>query len=348
MHFDKDIRMGKGQFKIPPCPANAAGDLSFAASSPWLAPLAGYSDLSFRLLCREYGAAVCVTEMISARGLYYKSEASADLLKSVAEDQPLVVQLFGGEAEIMAEAVRMLRRAGYRWFDCNLGCSVRKMMRQNAGASLLADPQHVVEIARAMVAAARETSIDGNTAHVGFKLRAGVNSDKPVLPDLALRLEDAGASWIAVHPRYASEGFKGRAHWEMLASLARRLGIPLIASGDLLEAEDGIACISEYGATGVMYARGAMRNPAIFARHATLCAGLRPLEMDAANLRKMIDRHLALARLYCQPRKALLKMRSIVPRYTRLLPGVNDLRKALCECVDWEDLPAILDKHLGS
>ncbi len=321
-----------------------AAEPVFGADRPWLAPLAGYSDLPFRLLCRQYGAMVCVSEMISARGLYHGSRRTEELLASAPGDTPLVIQLFGGEPEIMGHAVASLVKSGWRWFDCNLGCSVRKMLRQNAGASLLGSPETVLEIARAMIAAAATAE---EPAGVGFKLRLGLGPGRPVLPDLALRLEDAGAAWITLHPRYASQGFTGRANWDELARLAGRLGIPLLASGDLFCARDGIDCLAATGATGVMYARGALRDPAIFADHKNLARGLAPKPKDAGALRAMIDAHLWLARKYCNYPNTLLRMRSILPRYARLLPGVNELRKALCACEDWDGLNAILDRHLG-
>ena len=119
---------------LPRCPANP-DHLPFGRDKPWLAPLAGYSDLPFRLLCREYGAAVCVTEMVSAKGLVYQSPGTNDLLVSLPEDQPLVVQLFGAEADFLRRAVALLREAGYGWFDLNMGCSVPKVLRQGAGAA---------------------------------------------------------------------------------------------------------------------------------------------------------------------------------------------------------------------
>lgn len=336
--------MAKKNFAIPAAVESAPP--CFGAAHPWLAPLAGYSDLPFRLLCREYGAATTVTEMISARGLHYQSRNTSGLLASTTADQPLVIQLFGDDAPIMGHAVAILRAAGHRWFDCNLGCSVRKMLRQSAGASLLASPDKVLEIARAMISAA---SPPGEPAGgVGFKLRLGIHPSRPALPDLALRLEDVGASWLTLHPRFASQGFEGRAQWEMIATLASRLSIPVLASGDLWEAEDGLRCLAQTGASGVMYARGALRNPAIFKNHKLLLAGIKPRPMTAMELRSLIERHIGLTRQYLGGKNALFRMRSIVPRYARLVPGVNDLRRELCQSQAWEDLPAILDRYLGA
>lgn len=326
------------RFFLPAAPAGAASPLPFAADAPWLAPLAGYSDLPFRLLCRHYGAAVCVTEMVSAKGLIYKSPGTGELLMSLPEDQPLVVQLFGAEPEVLAEAVLTLRRAGYAWFDCNMGCSVPKVMRQGSGAALLGDPERALACAQAMIGAA--------PGRVGFKLRLGLDRDRLVLPDLALRLEDAGAAWLTLHPRTARQGFGGSADWEAIARLAQRLSIPLLASGDLFSAEDGVRCLAETGATGLMYARGALHDPAVFAAHRALLRGEEPAQPEAASLRAMISLHVRLAREHGWGDGALWKMRSLVPRYVRFLPGVRVLRQRLCRCTDWQDLETALDEFL--
>lgn len=329
----------KRKFHIPPCPPNAGPPL-FGADKPWLAPLAGYSDLPFRMLCREYGAAVCVTEMVSARGLLYENPATGDLLASIPADQPLVVQLFGAEPEIMAEAVTRLKKAGYSYFDCNFGCPVRKVMRQKAGAALLDEPGAALAIARAMLKAAKK---DSPQNMVGFKLRTGVVAGRPVLPDLALRLEDAGADWLALHPRWASQGYAGRADWNVLAKLAPRLSIPLLASGDMESAERGHACIAQTGASGVMYARGALRNPSIFNNHLSLAAGRPPEPFTPGLLRKMMSRHIALSREYDSTGRAFYKIRSLLPRYIRVFPGASDARKDLCACQGWEELASLAD-----
>lgn len=328
------------EVQLPRCPANPS-TLPIAPDKPWLAPLAGYSDLPFRLLCREYGAAVCVTEMVSAKGLVYQSPGTNELLMTLPEDQPLVVQLFGAEAPFLARAVELLREAGFGWFDLNMGCSVPKVLRQGAGAAMLGDTDNILAVARAMLAAAGQ-------GRVGFKLRLGLDDARPVLPDLALRLEDAGAGWLTLHPRTARQGFGGTAQWEELARLAPRLSIPLIASGDLFSAADGVACLRQTGVTGLMYARGAMHNPAIFTEHADILAGKAPAEVDAPRLKAMILHHMELARTHCPGKAALWKMRSVVPRYVRVLPGVRALRQELCRCTDWEGLERLLDAFLDA
>lgn len=327
----------------PPCPGPIPDALPFSPDAPWLAPLAGYSDLPFRLLCRHYGAAVCVTEMVSAKGLVHGSPGTADLLRTLPADQPLVVQLFGAEASFLGRAAALLRDAGYGWFDLNMGCSVPKVIKQGAGAAMLRDTGNALDVARALIAAAAP-------GHAGFKLRLGFDGAHHVCHDLALRLQDLGAGWITLHPRTARQGFGGVADHDAIAQLVRRLSIPVIASGDLFSANDGITCIRATGARTVMYARGALHNPSIFHDHAALLAGRDPLPADPARLAALITLHMALIRRFASPEHpdaAVWKMRSVVPRYVKHLPGAKALRLALCRCHSWEEIHAALAQNLG-
>lgn len=313
----------------------------FSPATPWLAPLAGYSDLPFRLLCRQYGAAVCETEMISAKGLVYRSQRTASLLQATPEDAPLVVQLFGGEPESMAQALLELRQHGYIYFDCNMGCPVRKVMRQNAGAALLADHRLALAIARAMLAAARVELPGRPTARIGFKLRLGPDAAHSAIA-LGRALVDAGASWLCLHPRTAAEGFGGQSHWQEIAELTQAVSVPVIASGDLMEAEDGMECLTRTGAATVMYARGALRNPFIFRQHLALVANSEAPQADHADVLAMIRSHIQFVRTTYGNDQAFRKIRSIIPRYARKLAGVNTLRQALCACENWDALEQAL------
>ena len=330
--------------------------------APWLAPLAGFSDLPFRLLCREQGAAVACTEMVSAKGLIYglrqKScpisgsmngpiNGTEELLITVPEDTPLVVQLFGEDAAFVAAAVEELQGRGFRYFDLNMGCSVPKVTKTGAGAALLKDPERAEAVASAFLEKA-------GPGRAGCKIRLGWDNRWPVYLDLARRLADAGAAWITLHPRYARQGFSGKADVKALELLARAVDIPVMASGDLFSAEDAVARL-ETGIRGVMFARGAMNNPAIFRRYLALRrAEELPEALPAHELHALIARHAELARALtpgrpgksgCAP--ALLKMRTVVPRYVRHLPGIRHLRQALTHCGDWDELDRILQQYFS-
>jgi tRNA-dihydrouridine synthase B len=159
-----------------------------------------------------------------------------------------------------------------------------------------------------------------------------------------------GAAWLTMHPRTARQGFSGRADWNVLRELAADLRVPLIASGDLRLARDGVRCLRETGVDAVMYARGALSDPAIFSRHKALlaggpdCAGAEADEDEPIALLRRIRRHAALARTFGSPRTALLKMRAAVPRYIRSLEGAKKLRQGIIACRDWDDFDALLER----
>lgn len=324
------------KFRLPQAPA-CNKMLTFRADTPWLAPLAGYSDLPFRLLCREFGASVTTTEMISAKGLCYESPGTLPLLQTTERDQPLVVQLFGAEPEFLGQATAALVQAGYCYFDLNMGCSVPKVMRQKAGAALLGTPDLALACARAMIK-------EAGPGRVGCKLRLGLSASNNCLPDLALRLEEAGAAWITLHPRYAGQHFQGEADHAWLTRLAQTLHIPLIASGDLLTAQAGLSCLEKTKVSCVMYARGALKNPAIFEDHLHLQKGLPSKERS---LKDLLLRHLKLVEDYPpSPRDQTARMRGILSSYVRGTPCARAMRIDFCQARTWSELYTIVDRYL--
>ena len=314
--------------------------LPFSPDKPWLAPLAGWSDLPFRLLCRRLGAAVCCTEMISAKGLVYKSPGTAELFATCPEDSPVVVQLFGAEAPFMEAAAEQLCNKGFVWFDCNMGCSVPKVTRTGSGAAMCRDIDNALKVAEALVRVA-------GRGRVGFKLRLGWDEPGKLAAEtwriLAPELEALGAGWLTLHPRTAKQGFTGEARWAVLKELKSLVSIPVVASGDLFTAQDGVRCLAETGVDTVMYARGALRDPAIFTAHLELLAGRQPETADVATLLVRIREHARLARELTPEKVALLKMRTIVPRYVRHIEGSRQLRADIIACRSWDDFEAALN-----
>jgi tRNA-dihydrouridine synthase B len=311
--------------------------------APWLAPLAGYSDLPFRLLCREYGAAAACTEMVSAKGLQYKSKSTEELLGTNPEDRPLVVQLYGCDPDLAARAVRTCRRRGLVWFDLNAGCPVKKVVKTGCGAAMLRDAESrrtMREVVRAMVA-------EAGPGRVGVKFRLGWNAGDDVYLEVGRAMRDEGAGWVTLHPRSARQGFSGTARWSAVAGLVRAVDIPVLASGDLLTAEDGVRCLRETGAAGVMYARGAMSDPAIFSRHLALMRGEpQPEQGDGAALIGLMRRHMELNMAHGNPHTAVLKMRGTAPRYVKHIPGARALRGRLSSCTSWDEMEAMLEAFL--
>lgn len=309
--------------------------LPISPDHPWLAPLAGYSDLPFRLLCREQGCRVAVTEMVSAKGLIYNSPGTNELLQTCPEDAPLVVQLFGSEESFLVQAIERLRDAGFRHFDLNCGCPVRKVAKTGSGAALLKDPEHLLHLAKAMIKATEPGCM-------GFKIRLGWHVGNPVFVPLAKGLEEIGAGWVTMHPRFGAQGFTGHADWSQLEVLKRNIRIPVIASGDLFQAHEAARCVEEAGVDGIMFARGALNDPSIFRRYLGLRNG-EPVEHKSfQSMLALIHRLCDLYAAHGMDRLGLLKMRTLVPRFLKGFPGARTLRREIVFCMTWDDVFSVL------
>ena len=305
--------------------------LPISPDKPWLAPLAGYSDLPFRMLCRKRGCAVAVTEMVSVKGLKYDGKGTKALLATCAEDTPLVVQLFGGEPQDYSDTMPQLIDEGYTFFDLNSGCPVKKVLKTGGGSALHLDPDRLVKTAETMVKAAGE-------GRVGVKIRLGFMMGEDNYIEIAKRLEDVGVAWITMHPRYAKQMFSGTADWSKLTVLKQNVSIPVIGSGDLFSAEDAMECIRQTGIDGVMFARGALYDPAIFARYLNLlddpsCDTLPPFDLG-----KTMEEHILMTRDFDGSNRSFRKIRSILPRYAKGRDGIRSIRSRLTQCEDWDEL----------
>ncbi len=315
--------------------------LPLSADAPWLAPLAGYSDLPFRMLCRSFGAAAACTEMVSVKGLVYGGGGTERLLATVEGDTPLVVQLFGADAEFYTPAMEKLLAAGFTHFDLNAGCPVRKVIKSGSGAALMRDPDRLLAIASAMVRLA-------GPGRVGVKMRLGFDLGDDAFIAIGRRLADAGVAWLTLHPRYGRQMFTGHAHWPRLAELVQAVPLPVLASGDLFCAEDAARCTAETGVAGVMFARGALHDPSIFARYLALLQGRPMPPADGPFLAGIIAEHIRLTRELDGSLKSFKKIRSLIPRYARGLDNVRTLRTRLLGCSTWEQLAVEADaiRHL--
>jgi tRNA-dihydrouridine synthase B len=303
---------------------------------PWLAPLAGFSDLPFRLLCREQGCRVAVTEMISAKGLIYNTPGTRELLQTCPNDSPLVVQLFGSEVTFLTQAIKSLRDAGFRHFDLNCGCPVKKVVKTGSGAALLKEPQHLLSLAKAMIEATEPGCM-------GFKIRLGWHVGQPVHIDLSRRLEALGAGWVTLHPRFGAQGFTGHADWSQLAELKRHVSMPVIASGDLFLAEDALRCVRENDVDGLMFARGALNDPTIFKQYLQLYNKTAPQEKTFPDMMQLTKRLRELYSEQNQERRGLLKMRTLAPKFFKNFLNARVLRRDIAFCKTWDEAFAILE-----
>jgi nifR3 family TIM-barrel protein len=221
-----------------------------------LAPLAGITNLPFRLLAKEAGCGLVCSEMVSADGLVHGAPNAFDLLRSLPAEKPLAVQLFGSEPAVMAEAAAIVERSGADLLDINFGCAVKKVVQTGSGAALMRTPQRAEELLRAVRRAVR--------IPLTIKIRSGWEGSGRQALALGEIAEACGVNAVTVHPRTAGQKFSGRADWGIIAALKRHIGIPVIGNGDIACAEDAARMLSETGCDAVMVGRRAIGYPRIF------------------------------------------------------------------------------------
>src|SRR5438477_4215539 len=227
-------------------------------SSFAVAPMAGMTDTAFRrLVKRQGGCGLVVTEMVSAEGLVRGIDRTLEYAEYTEEERPISIQIFGGDPDTMAEAARIVEGMGADIVDVNMGCPVPKIAKHNAGCSLMREPEHAASVIAAMVKAVR--------IPVTVKMRAGWNDDERNAPVLAKMVEDAGARAVTVHGRTAAQSYSGSADWDIVARIADALTIPVFGSGDCVTPEQIVTRLAS-GVEGVLVGRGVLRNPWILAQ----------------------------------------------------------------------------------
>ena len=237
-----------------------------------LAPMAGMTDTAFRrLVKRKGGCGLVVSEMVSSEGLVRGIDRTLEYAEYTEEERPVSIQIFGGDPEKMAAAAQIVEGIGADIVDVNMGCPVPKIAKHNAGCSLMREPAHAADVVRAMTRAVK--------IPVTVKMRAGWNADEINAPDLARRMEDAGAAAIAVHGRTAAQSYSGSSDWDLIASVAEGLSIPVFGSGDCVDPDHLVRRLCDGRVAGVLVGRGALRNPWIFEQASSLMTGqaLRPI-----------------------------------------------------------------------
>ena len=231
-----------------------------------LAPMAGMTDTAFRrLVKRRGGCGLVVTEMVSSEGLVRGIDRTLEYAEYTEEERPVSIQIFGGDPGTMAAAAQIVEGMGADIVDINMGCPVAKIAKHSAGCSLMREPAHAAEVVRAMSRAVR--------IPVTVKMRAGWDATAINAPDLARRVEDAGAAAVTVHGRTAAQSYSGFSDWELIDRVAQGVRIPVFGSGDCVEPEQMITRVGGGAVRGVLVGRGALRNPWIFEQAAAMAAG---------------------------------------------------------------------------
>ncbi len=224
-------------------------------NNSWLAPLAGYTNYPFRRLCKGYGAGLCYTEMVSAKGLKYGSENTRELLYTDEKEGLTAAQIFGNDPEIMRAACEHEALAPFPIVDINMGCPVPKIYKNGEGSALLENPSLAEKIVRACVKSGKTITV---------KFRIGITDGNYLTAEFAKRMEGAGASLITVHGRTKEKVYAGEVHFDEIAAAKRAVKIPVIANGGVFSLADGERLLTETGADGIMVARAALFDPQIF------------------------------------------------------------------------------------
>ena len=238
--------------------------------------MAGMTDSAFRRLVKRHGGCgLVVTEMVSSEGLVRGIDRTLEYAEYTEEERPVSIQIFGGDPEKMAAAAQIVEGMGADIVDVNMGCPVPKISKHNAGCSLMREPAHAASVVRSI---ARAVKIP-----VTVKMRAGWDHDAINAPELAQRVQDVGAAAVAVHGRTAAQSYSGSSDWELIGRVASVVNIPVLGSGDCIEASQVVERMRHSGVAGVLVGRGALRNPWIFEQAAALVSGSTPRSVTAAD-----------------------------------------------------------------
>jgi len=307
----------------------------------WLvmAPMAGYTNLAFRLVAKAQGAGLVTSEMISAAGLTRRQKKTIEYLKSVPAEKPLAVQIFGSSPETMARAAEIAVEAGADIVDINMGCPVKKVVKTGAGASLLRDLKQTSRIIRAV----RHVCPVPLTA----KIRLGWSRGKPVALETARMLQDCGVDALTIHPRFATDGFSAPADWEWIRKVKEHLKIPVIGNGDVMEAPTAIRMKKSTGCDGVMIGRGGLKKPWIFRQILRLEKGMPAPDPDLLERRNLVINHARLFREYMPEKRALHGILGPLMWYTKGLPNSAHFRESISRARDFDSLLGAVDRYFA-
>lgn len=284
-----------------------------------VAPMAGITDKAFRLLARQFGAGLIYSEMVSAKAITYKNKKTYDLFRLQDEENPIVIQIFGSEPEIMAEAAAFIEETeNPAVIDINMGCPVGKVIRNSEGCALMRDYKLAGSIVKAVKKAIK--------IPVSVKFRSGWDHKELNYKEFALAMEEAGADFMAVHPRTRMQLYSGKADWSVIREVKETVKVPVIASGDVYTGEDYLRLRDETNCDGVMLARGVLGNFHLIKEIHSSIEKIPFKEPNPSEKMKLLEEHFDLLMKYKGEKMATKEIRKFFAWYTKNLPGAAKLR----------------------
>lgn len=311
----------------------------------FLAPVAGYSDRSFRSICVENGASFTYTEMVSAEALTRNNLKTETLMRRAENEKVYSVQIFGGEPERMVEAAEIvLEKTHCECIDINCGCPVPKIVKTGAGSALTQNPQMLKKVAEAVVKATK------GRAAVTVKIRSGWDQNSITYKEAATAALEAGVNAITMHPRTKAQGYEGKSDWSKLSELVKLAEgkVPVFGSGDLFSPEDAKRMLEETGVDGVMFARGAMGNPFIFTKTIELLTTGTYKEIPVAERLKTGFRELEMLSTDTNEKSACMEMRKRFCAYSKGISGGAELRQKTVHASSIQEYHTIFDPYIIS
>ena len=302
-----------------------------------LAPMAGVSDLPFRLLCKEQGAGLVCMEMISAKAIYYNNKNTDQLMEIHPDEGPASLQLFGSDPVIMGEMAKRIEERPFSVLDVNMGCPVPKVVNNHEGSALMKNPKLVGEIVTSLVKAIHKP--------VTVKIRKGFNEENINAVEIAKIAEDCGAAAVAVHGRTREQYYSGKADWDIIAKVKDAVKIPVIGNGDVVDEESAERMLTYTGCDGIMIGRAAQGNPFIFKQLSHyFMTGEKCDKPTPQEIKDAIIKHATLSIQYKGEYTAIREMRKHISWYSAGYPNSCKLRAKMNEMETMEDILAIMEK----
>jgi len=305
-----------------------------------LAPLAGITNLAFRILAKNQGCALVCSEMVSSNGLVHGSKKTELLLKSLPQERPLSVQIFGADPFIMADAAKMVELSGADIIDINLGCSVKKVLKTGAGSALMKEPEKTEKIFK-YVRKAVNTPLT-------IKVRTGWDKSGNDAYQIADIAQEYGIDAIAIHPRTAGQGFTGQADWSVIREMKKKVSIPVIGNGDITVSEDAVRMLEETGCDAVMIGRASIGNPWIFSQVLDRIKGNDISSVSLLDRYNVMVEYLESSIKFFGEKAACFMMRSKLGWFAKGLPDSSRFRDSLKHTSSEDEAKNIIKKYFDS